>query len=765
MALTSEQLSVIQHSGGHAKVMAVAGAGKTTTLVYFVRECLSRGIEPRRLLILMYNKAAQQDFQRKLTQLLNKSAHDAGLRPHVPDVRTFHSLGLRIYQQLIQKGHLPPFQQNLLTDGEVEGIVWKLLQTVSDPETAKDILDQKSKWVEPAVNYIDLVKSTLQSPEEVFKTCGLPKACDFFPKMFRKFELWRKEQAKISFSDMLYDPCVYLKANPQVAELFAGHMQQIIVDEYQDINEIQQFLLATIRGHRGDLMVVGDPDQTIYEFRGSRPEFMTTEFDNAFEGVSLYNLSNTFRYGHRLSLLCNFLIEKNPDRKGVLCLSHENNPDTKIHLHEYQDYSRQVVDIIKQQAESMPLSDIAVLNRIWAISAPIELALLEQDIPYTLDHSVSVLDRKELSPFESLLLVASGQYLNLAQPQKVELLTVLLTQPFPKIRRKVLLNIAQKAAQFGDQPGRSIRQVMPENLSNRQADQLLARCKLLDHALTDRFTADQLLQKYFTVTEMEDGIRDSAFSAQQVDDRLETVRAFMRYYRKLQLPANQGWQHWQLLREKRQASSVSHSRDTKNAVKLTSMHRAKGLEWPCVIIPALTQRFMPYQPDGELTMPTSVESERRLMYVAMTRAKHSLYLLVPKQSSEQRKSELLSLFVSEMAFDVSDVVGAAIEKDRSVSVSVAAQHYAMAEGYAKQVGRVVDFKVIDSSSSETEAVNTYRDASSSNEPESEIFRVLHQVYGEGVVIADESRYWVIRFDSGIEKQFDKRVASQYMEFL
>lgn len=765
MALTPEQLSVIQHPGGHAKVMAVAGAGKTTTLVYFVRECLSRGLEARRILILMYNKAAQLDFQRKLTQLISKGQSDY-LRPHIPEVRTFHSLGLKIYQQLIQMGHLPSFKQALLTDGEVEGIVWKLLQASCDPETAKDILDQKSKWVEPAVNYIDLVKSTLQSPEEVFDACGLPRACHFFPKVFRRFETWRKEQGRIGFSDMLYDPCMFLKAHPPVAERFAGHMQQIIVDEYQDINEIQQFLLTTVRGSRGDLMVVGDPDQTIYEFRGSRPEFMTTEFDNAFEGVSLYNLSHTFRYGHRLSLLCNFLIEKNPDRKGVLCLSHEQNPTTRIVQHEYQDYSRQVIEIIRQQSEYMPLHDIAVLNRIWAISAPIELALLEQDIPYTLDHSVSVLDRKELSPFEALLLIASGQYASLAPNQKVDALTVLLTQPFPKIRRKLLLELAQSAAQYGEQPGRSIRQVMPENLSNRQTDQLLARSRLLDQALTDRFTADQLLQKYFTVTEMEEGIRDSAFSAQQVDDRLETVRAFMRYFRKQQLPANQGWSHWQTLRAKRQASSAKDGTTSPKGVKLTSMHRAKGLEWPCVIIPALTHRFMPYQPEGELTMPTSIESERRLMYVAMTRAKSTLHLLTPKGSQEQKSSDLVSPFFSEMAFDTSDLVGAAIEKNASTLVSVSAGHLEMAQGYAQKVGRTLDFEVIEPSGAfiASDGVSA-AESGHLSDSSIEVIRVLHQVYGEGRIVADESRYWVIRFDSGIEKQFDKRVASQYIEFL
>jgi DNA helicase-2/ATP-dependent DNA helicase PcrA len=756
MALTSEQRSVIQHQNGHAKVMAVAGAGKTTTLVYYVRQCLARGTPPRRILILMYNKAAQLDFQRKLTTLIQPS-HVSDSFTDVPEVRTFHSLGLKIYHQLIRTHQLPSFKQDLLTDGEIESTVWRLLQACAPPDTAKDILDQKSKWVEPAVNYIDLVKSTLRPPEEVFESIGLPKLCDFFPKVFRKFEAWRKEQGRISFSDMLYDPCKYFEAHPEAIRPFASHMQQIIVDEYQDINEIQQFLLNAIRGDSGDIMVVGDPDQTIYEFRGSRPEFMTTEFDQSFEGVHLYNLSNTFRYGHRLSLLANYLIANNPDRSAVLCTSHKSTSDTSIYLEESHDFSRSTINIIESQKDSIALSDIAILNRIWAISAPIELALLEKGIPYQLDHSVSVLDRYELSPFEALLSIAAGNYKALDNPQRTELLTVLLTQPFPKIRRKVLLQIASMAAQFDDNPGKSIRNVMPDNLSNRQADQLLSRTRLIDRAAKGDLTSGQLLQKYFTTSEMEEGIRDSAFSAQQVDDKLETVKTFIRYFQGLELPADQGWQHWQNLREQRKSNQQS-------GVRLTSMHRSKGLEWPCVIIPGLSERFMPYQPEGELTIPSSVESERRLLYVAMTRAKKRLHLLVPKSSSQStNKHDSVSPFVYEMAFESSDALGGALSKAKQLDVSVPESHSKIAHRYNERVEGLVNISTITDPVREVERV-TYKSAarntSSSNRKD-----VNHQVYGKGTVTDETRKSWVIKFDSGIEKQFDKRVASQYLEFV
>ncbi len=177
--LTPEQQQVIHHPGGHARVVAVAGAGKTTTLTHFIAQRLAQGVSPRRMLVLMYNRAARVDFERKLGQLLAQQP--------LPEVRTFHSLGLRIYQRLISDGVLPPFQGKPLSDGEAEPVVWRFLQQLADDETRQDILSQRKKWVEPALGFIDLVKSGLASPTEVFESLELPPQCRIFIDLFDLF--------------------------------------------------------------------------------------------------------------------------------------------------------------------------------------------------------------------------------------------------------------------------------------------------------------------------------------------------------------------------------------------------------------------------------------------------------------------------------------------------------------------------------------------------------------------------------------------------
>ena len=230
-------------------------------------------------------------------------------------MRTFHALGYRILKRLVHDGDLPPVSFDLLGDAQVEPVVWRLLRAAAaDEEQAEDILSRKKKWVEPALGYFELVKSSLASPAEVFESSGLPAQCRLFIEVFEQFEQWRADQRRLTFADLLYDPVRCLHANPDIAARFAGHMAEILVDEYQDINPIQQRLLEILHGGRGQVMVVGDPDQTIYEFRGSEPSLLTESFQQRFEAPQDYQLSWTFRYGHQLSLLANHLIQAGADR-------------------------------------------------------------------------------------------------------------------------------------------------------------------------------------------------------------------------------------------------------------------------------------------------------------------------------------------------------------------------------------------------------------------------------------------------------------------
>lgn len=767
MQLTQEQQSIIQHQHGHAKVIAVAGAGKTSTLSMFIQQRMLGGQNPRRMLVIMYNKSAQQEFNSKLRQQVQA----AGIAGPLPQIRTFHSLGLKIYQGLIADGILPAFEGDLLSQGETEGVLWQLMQKAApNREIAKDILEQKKKWVEPMVSFIDRVKADLDPAPVIFEQMGLPKQCGFFPKVFERFEKWRSQNRRISYNDMLYDPCQLFSKRPDVAQHYANHMDWILVDEYQDINPIQQFLLQTLAGERSQVMVIGDPDQTIYEFRGSKPEFMQSEFDQRFKPVTTYTLSQTFRYGHEVSLLANQLIQHNPHRQPVMCLSHQGNPVTKVFEHVQEDYAQKTVHIIQSSLQEFPAQDIAVLNRLWGISAPIELALLQADIPYHLDHPGWVLERMELQSFMLLLEMSSGVFAQRSVQQRQQAWLTILTLPYLKIKRSLLEQVAYVMGQTESNFSQFFSQQKFEDLTPWQLTQVETRIELAHLAEGNRIKAHQLMNRHIRETDFYKGLSDSAFSKQQVDDRVATVQAFVRFVAKLNMAPVQVYDHVQQLKARKQEQNNRSRQSAENqGVYISSIHKAKGLEWPVVIIPGLTEYYFPYQAEGELTTAASEESERRLLYVAMTRAKNVLHLIVPPEEGSQQH---VSPFMAETSSKDMRNLASAIYAESEQTIEVGKRAHGISQSYINWLGANIslaihkavkpDFSQVKSDKSISKRQRGKQNSASLNMPTQPI---RHQKFGDGEIQKEDDRYYHIVFKDGQKRVLDKTIAGPAIEWL
>ena len=266
--LTSEQRDIITAGHEHALITAVAGSGKTTTLAWRLRWLLQQGHDPRRMLVLMFNRSARFDFERKLRDV----SRDLGLA--LPEVRTYHAMGLRLYKRFVQEGYLPAFSDRILTEQEISYQAWLLTRQLAPEDLADEIRRNKKDYVETATNFIDLVKTTLTPVEVMFEELGYSDRHRYLIDLFHAFEQWRKERSQITFADMLYEPVMAIHQNTALQRLVGNKMDLVLVDEYQDTNEIQHLLLHYVAGDRARVTVVGDPDQTIYEFRGAKPEFI-----------------------------------------------------------------------------------------------------------------------------------------------------------------------------------------------------------------------------------------------------------------------------------------------------------------------------------------------------------------------------------------------------------------------------------------------------------------------------------------------------------
>ncbi|AOS97687.1 DNA helicase II [Microbulbifer aggregans] len=651
--LTEEQQAIAAHPGGHAKIIAVAGSGKTTALLHYVKNRLASGVAPQRMLVLMYNRSAREDFARRLVTLVPGP---------VPTVQTFHSLGYRLYQRMITNGHIAPAKLSPLPQSVIQLQIWRAIEECAPPEELEDIRARKQSEVEAAEFFIDYTKTILSGDLSAFQELKLGDEYLYFLKVFRAFEDWRRSQQAVTYADLIYDPAILLSLCPDIAEQYGSHFEDILVDEYQDINAVQHFLLQVLYGKSGNVIAIGDPDQTIYEWRGSKPGYLLRYFDGDFPPSNVYQLSRTFRYGHELSLAANHFIQNNRERADILCLSPESGPATGVNLTATDNEPRWLVEHLRRrQKQGKKLADVAILVRLWSVAAPIELALLAANIPYHSANRNTVLSRRELRPLFWSLNIASGRFAELPAERRRRGLYEWLTAPHIRIPRRVLEPICETLAHREGDWGQGLYELTPAELSPAQAKRLKQRAALLKECESWRGTAGELLRRQLGELDYLSGIADDSFTRQQGEERQQTVLAFCQFLDSLRQPAAEALAHLQELQRQHREGERGHA----DAILITTMHQSKGLEWQQVIIPSLSQNNMPYQPQRDFSAPASLESERRLLYVAMTRARRELVLLTPsppQKSGGDDDAQRPSLFIEEMQLPLCRSLAAALEE-------------------------------------------------------------------------------------------------------
>jgi len=659
--LTEEQQAIADHPGGHAKIIAVAGSGKTTALLHYIKNRLHSGTDPQRILTVMYNRSARDDFQARLQKLCSG---------RMPPVQTFHSLGYRLYQQMIARGHIARANLTPLPQSLVQLQIWKAIEACAPPAELEDIRARKQSETEAAEFFIDYTKTLLTGDLSAFQQLKLGDEYMYFLKVFRHFEDWRQKQSAVTYADLIYDPAILFSLRADIAEQYGSFYQDILVDEYQDINEIQHYLLRVLYGKSGNVIAIGDPDQTIYEWRGSRPAFLLKQFDGDFPPSNVYRLSRTFRYGHSLSLAANHFIGNNRERADIFCISGKPDADTDIQQVATGNEGKWLVEHVRRcRKQGLPLKEIAVLVRLWSLAAPLELALLANNIPYRSGNRNTVLSRRELRPLFWSLNIAAGRFAEQTPKRRSQGLYEWLTAPHIRISRAALEPLCDAVAPLDRGWGKALLKNTPDNLSQPQCKRLRQRAELLTQIEQWRGHAGELLRRQLSDLDYLSGIAEDSFTRQQGEERQQTILAFCQYLDQLRLPPKEALGHLQELQQQHRQQDQRQEGDGEareaDAIQITTMHQAKGLEWDQVIIPSLTVHNMPYQPQRDFTTPASTESERRLMYVAMTRARRQLYLLTPQSNSvpaqpaatdptsqEQRPS----LFIEEMQLPLSTLL-------------------------------------------------------------------------------------------------------------
>jgi len=737
--LTDEQREIITAGYEHSVITAVAGSGKTSTLAWRIRYLLQQGHDPARILVLMFNRSARIDFERKLQEVCDQS----GLA--LPEIRTYHAMGLRLYKRFVREGYLPGFSEKILTEQEISFQAWLLTRRLAPEDLADEIRRNKKDFVETATGFIDMVKTTLSPAEVVFEDLGYSEKHRYLIDLFHSFEQWRKTQSRISFADMLYEPVMAIHQNPPLQRLVGNKMDLILVDEYQDTNEIQHLLLRYVAGDRARVTVVGDPDQTIYEFRGAKPEFILKRFSDEFESPLEQTLSFTFRYGHRVALLANHLICHNTGRKDVLCHSHPSTPATDITLHRAGNDADAVLQILGQDAADT-LAQTAILFRVWSQSVPIELKLLARQIPYRIDAGKGALFSREVQAITALLKVVSGTLEKLPEEDRLELARQLLRFPHVGLKEPELEQLAQFLAGFSNGWHERLLALDYNALAPMAARKLRKLGEVLDKLRGYSGPVAGLITVYAEHTDLYEGVRSLALTHESAEERIDTIHGFRDYLKGLDVDATGALAHLKALRQQ------ANEKQAGGGVLLSTIHRTKGLEWQRVIIPGLQEKYLPHSPRPQDDARATLESERRLLYVAITRTRQTLHLISRPVSTQPHLDgdQGPSRFVEEFCFELANEFGRWLDErtpETNPVLKLQAPLTPVSSRYASQEGITVEGKA--------------QASATSTSPLWHQPRLTHSIFGAGTVVSEDESSFEVHFASGEKMNFSKKSAHLY----
>ncbi len=628
--LTPEQEQVIYHPlGQHARVLAVAGSGKSTTMAHRIHHLvLDCGLRPSALQVLMFNSLARKQFAVLLGRV--------GLpETRQPAVHTFHSFSFHVINQMVKNSVLPPSTQFWLADKSE--LIWLTVKrAITSLEKAKHI-PPEAVDPEDALHAIGLWKGALIPPDRAGSYTS-----PYLPLVYQEFEHLRQAANALTFDDFVPLTITLLEGNPSARARYCQDVQQLIVDEYQDINYGQQRLIELLAGKQADVMVVGDDDQTIYEWRGARPNYILHDFAQVFKGKPIqdYRLSRSFRFGPLIAQCAANVIACNASRVEKPLVAYQSAKHGFVHIFQ-GDYSatkevtEQILALI--QVDKVPPAEIIVLARMFAQLDNLETEFLARRIPYRVDGQEPFFKRQEINTLLDYLRLANQYRIPLTERSGGWLLNV-ANKPSRMLSRSLLSNLIATARVRHLSAEQALEMAMSDStlgLGSWQVEKVGSLAGFLN-ALEGRLKsqsvkAGELLDWMVQSLDYLAYFQDYYGKGEHADEKKYAVVNFIRYVTQLDVTPESLLDHLARV-------DTTQGKAEDELIVFTTIFRTKGLEFDYVVLPQCDDNLFPYL-KGERTdiydtqglvreweMSSKLESERRLFYVALTRARKGVLI-------------------------------------------------------------------------------------------------------------------------------------------
>ncbi|MDY5873982.1 MAG: UvrD-helicase domain-containing protein [Bacilli bacterium] len=690
--LNDEQKKAVMHLNGPCLVLAGAGSGKTRVLTTRIAYLIDNGIPSYNILAITFTNKAAREMKERVETLVPGNYAFLG---------TFHSLGVRILRENSKECGLES-NFTILDSDDVLSLIKRIMKNKA--------IDPKELATSYVRNRISFIKNENLSPREIdnlFNTVSEKRVLD----IYQTYQELIHKNNSVDFDDLLVLPVELFKKYPEILDKYQEKFKYILVDEYQDTNEVQYQFNKLLASKYRNLFVVGDANQSIYGFRNANFRNILN-FEKDYKDAYVVTLESNYRSTNNILECANCVIRNNKERKE-LNLKGTIGDGVKTQYITCENGKMEALTIIdeikKLYNQGYDYKDIGILYRTNGQSRLLEEVFLKENIPYNVVGAYYFYQRKEIKDLLSYLKLINNQNDDIA-------LRRVINEPKRGIGEKAIENLSNEATRLGS----SMFDAISKGRELAFKDLILDMIKAQDNLSLTEFI-DYVIDK--------SGMKESLTSEKSLEndlrlDNLEEFKSVTASFEERTGSVNLS----DFLEEISLVADISEHKEEKDAVTLMTIHSAKGLEFDCVFLCGMEEGIFPHQNSFE--SDAEIEEERRLCYVGITRARKVLYLTNAHSRILYGREQVNppSRFIKEIDKDLLDV------KVKSMGL----EHLR-----SKNVGKIPTF------SSKSSFYN--------NDGESLEFKVgdhlMHSLYGRGTIVAMDNTFYTVAFSSrfGIKK--------------
>jgi len=650
--LNEPQREAVRNVNGPILILAGAGSGKTRALTHRIAYLMANGVPPWQILSVTFTNKAAKEMKERIKNMLHLtegedlSPWDSG-QGKLPTMGTFHSICVRILRRDIEK--LGRDRGFVIYDSDDQEKLMK--QVLKDMK-----IDEAEMKPRAALSYIGRFKSEGVSPKESQKQATIDRM-KVIVQIYAKYDHALKQANALDFDDLILETVRLFHECPEVLDKYQETWRYLHVDEYQDTNHAQYMLINLLAQKYRNLCVIGDPDQSIYGFRGADIRNIL-EFESDYKDAKRIKLEQNYRSTQPILTAADKVISANPNRpEKNMWTSRTEGP--KIIVQEVRDERREAEEAInsvkQRQNEGIPLKEQVILYRTHAQSRLFEEACMRSGVPYRILGGLKFYLRKEVKDVLAYL------YTLLNIHDTVSLLRI-INVPSRKIGNTTLEKL-NSFAQVYSMPLwetlKSVNEVM--ELDNGAKERIGKFTQLIEkyRARLDKEVPSFLIKDLLHEVGMEDWLKEEEDGEDRWNNIQELITVMHKYDGLEPRTALTSF-----LEEVALVSEVDKMDSGNDALTLMTLHLCKGLEWEHVIIVGCEEGLFPHS--NSMYDKEQLEEERRIMYVGMTRARTHLKLMfatsrfqwgenksgapsrflddLPEEHVERRSDELLSAF-------------------------------------------------------------------------------------------------------------------------